>query len=211
MDHGWTPPSELECAGLPLQQGWRSPGSQLSRRVWSRGARAWRKKHMTTPSPWRKRNSRRQTEQGHVHGRARGNPPRMALAFGIQPRRRRWRLELLARPHRAATMARSSLGRNVVLVRAQAIEARRAAASGRGGNTSAWLLAGTKATVTASFADLAAAAHPLVAASRGLGGKAATALPLRGAARAEQRGRGGAGGGRYFIYRPPLGSLVSVR
>jgi hypothetical protein len=63
-----------------------------------------------------------------------------------------------------------ALDRNDVLV----IEA-------RGGVWAAGVATGcsarTKATVMASFAGFAAA-HPLVAASRGLGGKAATALPL---------------------------------
>jgi len=94
-----------------------------------------------------------------------------------------------------------ALDRNDVLV----IEA-------RGGVWAAGVATGcsarTKATVMASFAGFAAA-HPLVAASRGLGGKAAAAgRPSPARCRAEQRGRrprGGAGVDGISFTVHPLG------
>jgi hypothetical protein len=64
--------------------------------------------------------------------------------------------------------------------------------------------AGNKATVMASSPDTVAA-RPLVTASRGMGG------PARRRAEPRTPPSGSAGGGRCFIYRPPLGSLASVR
>ena len=77
--HGWTPPSGLERAGLPLlQKGWKPPGSQLSRVASGAGelvvaaketyddAVALEQEELTSALAWT------------------GNPPRMALAFRIR-------------------------------------------------------------------------------------------------------------------------------